>query len=295
MRIGTVYPHTELGGNPDSLRRFAGVAEDLGYDHLMVYDHVVGIPRDDRDPPPVSHYDDSDSFHDPMTAFAFLAGITDRINFVSGILILPQRQTVVVAKQATDIDLFSGGRLRLGVGVGVNYVEYDALGQDFHTRGKRLTEQIHYLRRLWSEPLLSFDGEFDRLDRANINPRPRRRIPIYCGGFSEAAFRRAARLADGFIYAVDPVEAEIPSWQRTQELLQEEGRSVTDFEAIGMLQDSSIRGLDIPEAVDAARRWSDAGGTCVTVVTCGRDYRSLDEHIDHISALREKVGDIVSG
>src|SRR5262249_35039652 len=147
----------------------------LGLDHLLMYDHVVGTARDvERDPPlwEKGLYDDKDPFHDPLVAFAYLAGVTESIQLVTGVLILPQRQTVLVAKQAADIDLLSGGRLRLGVGTGWNYVEYDALGQPFADRGARLTEQIPYLRQLWSQPLVKLEGAFDTMDHGNILPRP---------------------------------------------------------------------------------------------------------------------------
>ena len=136
-------------------------------------------------------YDENDPFHDPFVMFAYLAAITDRIELATGVLILPQRQTVLVAKQAADLDLLSGGRLRLGVGVGWNYVEYDALGEDFSTRGRRADEQIGYLRELWRGDVVSFDGEFDSVDRGVVIPGPRRQIPIWVGGFSRRAFERA--------------------------------------------------------------------------------------------------------
>ena len=145
-------------------------------------------------------YTEHDPFHDPFVMFAYLAGITERIGFATGVLILPQRQTALVARQATDVDLLSGGRLRLGVGVGWNHVEYEALGQDFRTRGAREEEQIELLRRLFTEPVVDFSGRFDRVDRAALVPKPARSIPIWLGGFGEVAFDRAARLADGFIF-----------------------------------------------------------------------------------------------
>jgi len=294
MLIGAVYPQTELGGDPASLARISQAVEELGYDHLLMYDHVVGIPAGGREPPAVSRYNDTDSFHDPLTAFAYVAGLTRRIGLVTGVLVLPQRQTVLVAKQATDVDLVSGGRLQLGVGTGVNYVEFDALGQDFSTRGPRLTEQIQYLRRLWSEPLMSFAGDFDKLDNACINPRPRRQIPIYCGGASEPMYRRAAKLADGFIYAFDPSGLALDGWSRTQALLCKAQRSITAFKAFVLLQDTSIRGLDIPAAIEAVCRWQDAGGTHASVVTMGRGYDTADRHIEHFAELAGRITSRIS-
>src|SRR4051794_20086417 len=200
MQIGAVYPQNELRGDPSAVRRIGTVVEALGFDHLMAYDHVLGAVHAHRSPALPGPYTERDPFHDPFVMFAHLAGITERISFATGVLVLPQRDTALVARQAADVDLLSGGRLRLGGGVGWNYVEYDALGHDFHTRGAREEEQIDLLRRLFTEPVVDFKGRFDRVDRAALVPRPARPIPIWMGGSSRAAFERAARLADGFMY-----------------------------------------------------------------------------------------------
>jgi probable F420-dependent oxidoreductase len=291
MKVGVVYPQIELAGNPESLHRIGLMADQLGYDHLLMYDHVVGAVHENRDPPlwKSAPYTDKDPFHDPMVAFAYLAGITENIDFVTGILILPQRQTVLVAQQAADLDLLSGGRLHLGVGSGWNHVEYSALGQDFNSRGKRLSEQIPYLRRLWSEPLVSFEGQFDAIDRGNINPRPQRQIPIYCGGFSEPAFRRAAKMADGFIFGGASDDA-LSQWRRLQELLALQQRPTDNFNAFYLLQDKYAQGLKIPEAIETIRRWQDAGGTHASVVTMGLGYTTEEQHIEHFQQLLAKLG-----
>ena len=221
MKVGVVYPQTEMQGDPEALRQIGLATEALGYSHLLMYDHVVGALHEGREPKLWGPYTEQDPFHDPLVAFGYLAGITENIDLVTGVLILPQRQTALVAKQATDVDLLSGERLRLGVGTGWNYVEYDALGQDFAVRGPRLDEQIRFLRQLWTEDLSSFEGEYDHLDRGNINVRPKRCIPIWLGGFSEPAFRRAAAVGDGFIYAgpldggQGRVGGVLDGWERT--------------------------------------------------------------------------------
>ncbi len=288
MKVGAVYPQVETGGSPDALDKIGLAVESLGYDSLLMYDHVVGAEHAGRDPALWGPYTDKDPFHDPFTAFSYLAGITKRIEFVTGILILPQRQTVLVAKQATDLDLLSRQRLTLGVGSGWNYVEYDALGEDFHTRGKRMDEQIPYLRRLWGEPLVSFDGTFDKIERGNIIPRPKRQIPIFCGGFGEAPYRRAARMADGFIFAAGLKESALPGLKRIHELLVEAGRPVAGFGAHLILQDKTGRGLDIPETVDTLLRWRDVGGTHASVGTMYRDYRTPEEHIDFLAEAKQR-------
>ncbi|WP_125182813.1 TIGR03619 family F420-dependent LLM class oxidoreductase, partial [Minwuia thermotolerans] len=187
MRLGVVFPQIEIAGDAEAVRRIVLAAEELEYDYILAYDHVVKAVHADRVPELEGPYTENDPFHDPFVLFGYAAGITKRIEFTTGVLILPQRQTVLVAQQAADVDILSGGRLRLGVGIGWNYVEYDALGENFRTRGRRADEQIGFLRRLWEEPVVSFDGRFDRIDRAGINPRPKRSIPIWIGGVSEPA------------------------------------------------------------------------------------------------------------
>jgi probable F420-dependent oxidoreductase len=173
MQVGVVYPQTELRGDPAADRRIGRGAEELGFDRLLAYDHVLGAVHADRTPPPTGPYTERDPFHDPLVMFSYLAEITERIGFATRILVLPQRETAVVARQAADVDLLSGGRLRLGVGVGWNPVEYEALGEDFRTRGARQEEQIGLLRRLFTEPVVDFPGRFDRIDRAALVPGPR--------------------------------------------------------------------------------------------------------------------------
>ena len=227
MKIGAVYPQIELRGDPDAVRRIGTGLESLGYDYLLTYDHVLGAVHEGREPKLTGPYNEKHPFHDPFVMFAHLAALTRRLELVTGILILPQRQTALVARQATDVDLLSGGRLRLGVGIGWNHVEYDALGQDFRTRGAREEEQVQLLRKLWSEPLVSFDGRFDRIDRACINPRPRRPIPIWFGGFVEAAYRRAARLGDGFIFSAGVAERAVEGWNQIESALRAPGRAIS--------------------------------------------------------------------
>ena len=283
MKIGVIYPQTELRGDPVAVHRIGLAAEELGYDHLLTYDHVLGANHD-REPKLSGPYTDQHPFHDPFVMFAYLAGLTRRIEFITGILILPQRQTVLVARQAADLDLLSHERFRLGVGIGWNYVEYDSLGQDFHTRGKRLGEQITLLRRLWSEPLVDFNGTFDRVDRAALNPRPRRIIPIWFGGFADQALRRAAALGDGFIFvdrAGDPLELA----SRMRQLLKEAGRSEAGF---GL--HCNIVGAKSPQAVaETALRWRDIGGTHLSVATMGQNFTTIDQHIEHMKAVADAV------
>jgi probable F420-dependent oxidoreductase len=287
MRIGVVYPQTELGGDPVAVRRIGRAVEDLGFDHLLAYDHVLGAVHANRARPLTGPYTENDPFHDPLVMFAYLAGVTERIGFATGILVLPQRQTALVARQAADVDLLSGGRLRLGVGVGWNHVEYRALGQDFATRGARQEEQIKLLRRLFTEPVVDFSGRFDRVDRAALVPKPERPIPIWLGGSSEAAFDRAARLADGFIFSGGGrIDYAVDTWDRLRDRVGELERSVEEFGGEYVVRTQG--GVsEVREQVDC---WRKAGGTHVSVVTMGMGLGTADAHIDYLSLVAEGLG-----
>jgi len=284
VKIGAIYPQTETG-QAASVHAFGLAMEEMGINHIVAYDHVAGAVHADRDPPLWGPYTEKDPFHDPFTIFAYLAGLTKKLEFATGVLILPQRQTVLVAKQATDVDLLSGERLRLGVGTGWNYVEYEALGQDFHARGKRLDEQVEFLRMLWREPLVTFHGQFDRIERGNLNLRPNRQIPIWMGGFSEPAYRRAAKLGDGYIFAgdIDSIEG---AWKRVQELLREAGRPVDGFGAEFL---ELRRGHTAQDSADCLKRWRDLGGTHGSIHTMYRGFRDIREHIDFVGEVQRRL------
>jgi probable F420-dependent oxidoreductase len=285
VEIGFVYPQTELHGDPAAVRAIGRATEELGFDYLTAYDHVLGATHDDREPPLWGPYTERDPFHDPFVMFAYLAGMTERIHFATGVLILPQRQTVLVAKQAADLDLLSGERLRLGVGVGWNWVEYDSLGQNFATRGRRADEQIGLLRRLWTEELIEWSGDYDAIDRATLIPRPNRSIPIWVGGFSEAAFRRGAAHGDGFMYA-GTEDRVMGALAHVRSLVAEQPRETAafghDFVAL------RVGGAD--DAAAAAERWREAGGTHFSAVSMGLGFDSLDAHLDFMSAVAQRLG-----
>ena len=285
MKVGIAYPQNELRGDPTAVRRIGRAVEDAGFDHLLAYDHVLGAVHGDRTRPLSGPYTERDPFHDPFVMFAYLAGITERIGFATGILVLPQRQTALVARQATDVDLLSGGRLRLGVGVGWNYVEYEALGQDFRTRGARQEEQIELLRRLFTDPVVDFSGRFDRVDRAALIPKPARPIPIWLGGSGGAAFDRAARLADGFIFFGGGIDHNVDAWKRLRARVGDLGRSVEDFggDYVALPQSGVV---DLTAEIDA---WREAGGTHVSVVTMGLGLDSVDAHIDYLAAVADAL------
>jgi probable F420-dependent oxidoreductase len=286
MQIGAVYPQIELRGDPSAVRQFGPAVEELGFDYLLAYDHVLGAVHADRVPQLTGPYTEHDPFHDPLVMFAYLAGITQRIHFATGVLILPQRQTALVARQAADLELLSGGRLRLGVGIGWNHVEYEALGEQFRTRGARQEEQIGLLRQLFTGSVVDFSGRFDRIDRAALVPKPTRPIPIWLGGSSEPAYDRAARLADGFIFIGGDISRAIDAWRQLRDRVGSLGRSVEEF---GAEYVARPRGgpSDLAAEVEA---WRLAGGTHLSVATMGLGLGSVDGHIDYLASVANALG-----
>ncbi len=284
MKLGAVFPQTEIGSDPAVLRDLAQAVEGLGYDYLLAYDHVLGADPEGRDDTWPGPYTYEHSFHEPLTMFAYLAGLTERIELASGVVILPQRQTALVAKQAAEVDLLSGGRLILGVGSGWNYVEYEALGQDFRTRGKRLEEQVALLRRLWADPIVAFEGRFDRVPRAGINPRPGRQIPIWMGGNAQVVLDRIGRVGDGWFAGRGRPE-EIESAVAT---IHEAARKADrDPSEIGIGASVSVVRGSAEEQVAFAKRLEATGADRVHVVTMDAGFKTPDEHIAALRAFRE--------
>lgn len=285
MKVGAIYPQTELGGDIGAVKAFAQAAEAMGYDHLVIYDHVLGADHAGRDPKLRGPYKNTDPFHEPLITYAYLAGVTEKIELVTGVLVLPQRQTALVAKQAADVDLFSGGRLRLGVGVGWNWVEFDGLElpDTFKKRGRRQEAQIELLRKLWAEQMIDHEDEFHRIDRAGILPLPKRQIPIWLGGSSEIAYDRAARLADGFLISGRSQEYAMKIKTRIEGQLDELGRDRASF-GFESIQSFSRGANRWPEDIAT---WREAGGSHISVVTMGADLTKVDDHIDAIRQWRE--------
>ncbi len=199
MKFGVVFPQTEIGDDPVAIKDYAQAAEGLGYDYLMTYEHVLGANPERPGWEDWRPYTHQHAFHEPFVLFGYLAALTEKLEMVTAVLVLPQRQTPLVAKQAAQVDVLTNGRLRLGVGVGWNDVEYAGMGADFHTRGGRIEEQIKLLRDLWTKPLVKHEGEFETIDDMGINPLPvQRPIPIWVGGEADVVLRRMARIADGW-------------------------------------------------------------------------------------------------
>jgi probable F420-dependent oxidoreductase len=274
MRIGVVLPQTEIGADAGAVRAYAQGVEALGYGHVLAYDHVLGAD-------PAVHtgwkrpYNVRTTFHEPFVLFGYLAALTS-LELVTGIIILPQRQTVLVAKQAAEVDLLTGGHVRLGVGLGWNEVEYEALGQDFTNRGRRISEQVELLRRLWTEDSLSFEGEFHRVTGAGLAPRPvQQPIPIWFGAQSPRAYRRAGRLADGWFPQMQPGPELDEAIATVRQAAAEAGR---DPDAIGM--EGRIRWKDDQDAFGhLAAGWRAAGATHLSVNTMDAGLATLDDHL----------------
>lgn len=284
MQIGAIFPQTEIGSDPSVIRDFAQTAEGLGYSHILAYDHVLGaLPE--REPRLWGPYTHESAFHEPFVLFGYLAAITERVELVTGVIILPQRQTALVAKQAAEVDILSGGRLRLGIGTGWNYVEYDSLNEDFSNRGKRQEEQVEVLRQLWAEPIVDFDGDWHRIDRAGLKPLPGRRIPIWFGGFSDPAFRRAARIGDGFVFGNGSPDAR-NTVETIRGYLQEEGREPGSFGFEAMMNYG-----DGPENWAAeVERWRETGVDYVSMRTMNAGLESPRDHIEALERYWREVG-----
>lgn len=286
MRIGVVFPQTELGGDVGAVRAYAQGVDQLGYAHLLAYDHVVGAD-------PAVHrgwagpYDVQTTFHEPFVLFGYIAAVTS-LELVTGIIILPQRQTVLVAKQAAEVDLLTDGRFRLGIGIGWNTVEYEALGKDFSNRGVRSEEQVALLRRLWTEPSVTHEGPSERVTGAGLAPLPvQRPIPVWFGVASPRAFRRAGRLGDGWFPMVGPGPA------------LDEAKSIVDAAAIDAGRDPSAIGMEgratwgpggLDTVLDEVERWRNAGATHLSINTMGADFTSVDEHLSALTATAEALG-----
>ena len=284
MRIGVVFPQTEIGTDVGAIREFSQAAEQLGYHHILAYDHVLGANPASRPGwrPPYTH---QNTFHEPFVLFAYLAGLTKAIELVPGVLILPQRQTALVAKQAAALDLLSSGRLRLGIGIGWNPVEYEALGENFSNRGQRSEEQVQLLRLLWTNPLVSFDGRWHKISDAGINPLPvQRPIPIWFGGGHDRVLRRLARLGDGWFPQLPPGEKCRAAIEKITTHAREAGREPKTIGIEGRMTISAESAGTWHELIEA---WKEVGATHLSVNTMNAGFSNPAAHIDAIRNFRE--------
>ena len=294
MRVGAVFPQLEIGTEPDVIATYARTVEELGYDHLVIFDHVLGA--DSRRPGGWSGvYDHRSTFHEPFVLYGYLASITTRVKLATAIIVLPQRQTALVAKQAAELDILSRGRLILGVGIGWNQVEYEALGMDFTNRGKRIEEQVAVLRLLWTEEVVDFKGRWHRVDRAGLNPLPvQRPIPVWMGGgwdrqtrtVVEPVLRRIARIADGWFTHLPANEDGRAGMAAFRRVVQEVGRDPAKFPVEGRLLAARSGVEDWKKGVETLR---EIGMTGVELNTMGAGYRSIDEHLDALRRFRALI------
>lgn len=275
MKFGAVFPQTESGTDVGALRDYLQAIEQMGCDYLLCFDHVLGHkPADPATWP--GPYTDQHSFHEIMTFFAWAAAVTERIELFTGILILPQRQAQLAAKQAAEIDLLSGGRLQLGIGIGWNQVELEGMGMRFNNRGRRAEEQIRLMRALWTQELVDFDGQYHQLRQTGINPLPvQRPIPVWIGGYADVVLRRAARLADGMLPGSDLVEGRtrIP---RLRQYLADEGRDPDDF---GINVWLNAGELERAQWDDFVGEWRELGATHIALDTMNAGCDSLGGHL----------------
>jgi probable F420-dependent oxidoreductase len=286
MKIGVVFPQTEVGADPGGIKDYAQTAESLGFSHILAYDHVIGANTASRPgwKPPYTHLD---SFHEPFVLFGYLAGLTQKVELVTGIIILPQRQTVLVAKQAAALDILSNGRFRLGIGIGWNPVEYEALGENFKNRGSRSEEQIDLLRKLWTQPLVTFDGRWHKVTDAGINPLPvRRPIPIWFGGSDERALRRLARLGDGWFPLMSPDEKCKTTIKKIHSYAKEAGR---DPSMMGIEGRISYGQGSLETWTRELEAWRKLGATHVSFNTMKAGLNGPGAHIEAIRRFQRET------
>lgn len=285
MRIGVTFPQTEITSDPGAVREYTQAAEDLGYTHLLTYDHVIGADTSGR-PHWRGPYSMHSLFHEPFVLFGFLSAFTRRLEFLTGILILPQRQTVLVAKQAAEVDVLSGGRFRLGIGIGWNEVEYQALNEQFRNRGKRSEEQIDVLRALFTQESVTFHGRWHHIDSAGVNPLPvQRPIPIWLGGTSDVTLRRIARMGDGWLTQARPEGAK-EAVEKLHACVRAAGR---DPSSVGIEARVSIGNGTPEDWARAVETWREAGATHLAVNTMNAGLTSPEQHINAIRRFKEAV------
>ena len=284
MKIGVVFPQTEFGNDPLAIRDYAQAAEGLDYSHVLVYDHVLGA-NPERPGGWSGPYTYLTPFHEVIVLLGYLAGVTQRLGLTTGVVILPQRQTALVAKQAASLDVLSGGRLRLGVGLGWNQVEYTALNEDFHNRGKRIEEQVSLMRRLWNEPLIDFKGKWHTIPDAGINPLPvQRPIPIWFGGSAEEMLRRIARLGDGWIVLHRKAAEARPALDRLSRYIEQAGRARNE---VGLEARIPFEGGDPRVWETSMREWQAEGATHLSLNTMSSGLRTPQEHIQAIQKFAQ--------
>ena len=287
MRLGALFPTSEIGTDPGAIRDYVQALEALGYDHVAIFDHVLGVDLAGRKDQETQRYFSREwQMHEPLVLYGYLAACTQRLELATSILIAPQRQAALLAKQAVEVDILSGGRFRLGIGLGWHQPEYEALGVDFRVRGRLLEEQVAVLRALWTQEVVTFQGQWHHITEAGINPLPvRRSIPLWIGGSAEPALRRVARLADGWFPQMRPDDQGREVLERLRGYAREAGR---DPSTLGIeARINAARGTPEDWAQGYAA-WKDLGATHITASTIGGGF-TPDGHIDVLRRFKEAV------
>jgi probable F420-dependent oxidoreductase len=287
MKIGAIFPQLDLGADRGAVREYGESVDEMGFDHLLAFDHVVGADT-------AVHvgwagpYDVHSTFHEPFVLFGFLAGICPTLEFATGIVILPQRQTVLVAKQAAEVDILSGGKFRLGVGIGWNDVEYEALGEQFNNRGRRIEEQIDLLRRLWTEPSLTYEGTFHHVTGAGIAPLPiQQPIPLWMCGGAGPALARVGRLADGWFSNAKPGPQLDEALTTIRDAAREAGRDPSDIGVEGRIM---VGDRDQDRIVKEFEEWQSLGASHVSFNTMGANLDDVGAHIRALQSALNSIG-----
>lgn len=290
FRIGTVFPQIEIGNDLDDIRTYAITVRELGYRHILAYDHVLSGSQQAHHPKLINRYDENSPFHEVFVLFGYLAAIVPDLEMVTGVLILPQRQTALVAKQSATLDLLTGGKTRLGVGIGWNDIEYQGLGEDFGNRGKRLEEQMDVLRTLWRDEIVSYNGTWHTIDQAGLAPMPvQRPIPLWIGGSAEVAVRRAARLAEGFFPNSGSRETYEWIMGTLRDEMQRNDRNPATF---GIEPRISVAGTNPDDWKRDYSWWREQGVSHLTVNTMGAKFTSVQQHLDALDRAMRIIGEM---
>ena len=285
MEIGAVFPHNEIGTDPQAIKDYAQGVEELGVTHLLIYDHVLGADRD-RPGGFEGSYDKDVAFHEPFTTFAFIAAVTKKLDMITTVMILPQRQTVLVAKQAAELAILSNNRFKLGIGVGWNTVEYTGLNENFKNRGKRQEEQVELMRLLWESEVLEYKGDYHHIDKASINPRPSKSVPIWFGGGAPQLIERCADLGDGWIPLMGPNEAARKTLAAIKEKRESKG---LDWDNFGVQAQAQYAGGDAERWNKHAEKWRNLGASHLAIATHNAEPTNVDGHLGRIKEYLNAV------
>ena len=285
MEIGAVFPHNEIGTDPQAIKDYAQGVEELGVTHLLIYDHVLGADRD-RPGGFEGPYDKDVAFHEPFTTFAFIAAVTKKLDMITTVMILPQRQTVLVAKQAAELAILSNNRFKLGIGVGWNTVEYTGLNENFKNRGKRQEEQVELMRLLWESEILEYKGDYHHIDKASINPRPSKSVPIWFGGGAPQLIERCADLGDGWIPLMGPNEAARKMLAAIKEKRESRG---LDWDNFGVQAQAQYAGGDAERWNKHAEKWRNLGASHLAIATHNAEPTNVEGHLGRIKEYLNAV------